>query len=66
MRSFYYLAMLGALAACDSDLDAPQGFVLEDQADTLGFSLGFVSGYIHDAPAPVCGETRVFHLVSRN
>ena len=40
--------------------------VLEDQADTLGFSLGFVSGYIHDAPAPVCGETRVFHLVSRN
>jgi len=40
--------------------------VLEDQADTTGFSHAFVSGYIHDATAPVCGETRVFHLVSRN
>lgn len=39
--------------------------VLEDQADTLGLSFAFVSGYIHDAPAPVCGETRVFHLVTR-
>jgi hypothetical protein len=40
--------------------------VLEDQADTVGLSSGFVRGYIHDAAAPVCGETRVFHLVSRN
>lgn len=40
--------------------------VLEDQADTVGLSYVFVRGYIHDAPAPVCGETRVFHLVTRN
>ena len=39
---------------------------LEDQADTLGLPFAFVSGYIHDAAAPVCGETKVFHLVSRH
>ena len=40
--------------------------VLEDQADTAGLSGAFVRGYIHDAVAPVCGETSVFHLESRN
>jgi hypothetical protein len=40
--------------------------VLEDQADTVGLSYAFVRGYIQDAAAPVCGETRVFHLVTRN
>ncbi|HEV8510900.1 MAG TPA: hypothetical protein VGQ48_10670 [Gemmatimonadales bacterium] len=40
--------------------------VLEDQADTAGLSYAFARGYIHDAAAPVCGQTRVFHLVSRN
>src|SRR6266545_859156 len=39
--------------------------VLEDQADTIGLSYTFVRGYIHDAAAPVCGETRVFHLTAR-
>ena len=40
--------------------------VLEDQADTSGLSGAFVTGYTHDAAAPVCGETRVFHVVTRN
>jgi hypothetical protein len=40
--------------------------ILEDQADTAGLAFAFVRGYIHDAPAPVCGATRVFHLVSKN
>src|SRR5882762_7284974 len=40
--------------------------VLENQADTSGLSAAFVTGYIHDAAAPVCGETRVFHLVTKN
>ncbi len=40
--------------------------VLEDQADTAGLSAKFVTGYTHDAAAPVCGETRVFHVVTRN
>jgi len=40
--------------------------VLEDQADTSGLSGAFVTGYIYDAAAPVCGETRVFHVVTRN
>jgi hypothetical protein len=39
---------------------------LEDQADTTSLQGVFVSGYIYNAAAPVCGETRVFHLVSRN
>jgi len=44
----------------------PQGFVLEDQADTTGLNYAFVRGYIHDAATPVCGQTRVFNLESRN
>jgi hypothetical protein len=40
--------------------------VLEDQADTTGLAHAFVRGYIHDVVTPVCGQTRVFHLVSRN
>jgi len=40
-------------------------YVLEDQADTA-FSYGFVRGYIHDAATPVCGQLRVFELLSRN
>lgn len=39
---------------------------LEDQTDTSSVLGHFVRGYIHDASAPVCGETRVFHLLSRN
>ncbi len=39
--------------------------VLEDQADTVGLSYAFVRGYIYDAAAPVCGETRVFHITAR-
>jgi hypothetical protein len=39
--------------------------VLEDQADTTGLANAFVRGYVYDTPTPVCGETRVFHLVAR-
>lgn len=42
------------------------GIVLEDQADTVGLNWVFVRGYIHNAAVPVCGQTRVFHLESRN
>jgi hypothetical protein len=38
---------------------------LEDQADTTGLNGSFVRGYIYDASASVCGQTRVFHLVSK-
>lgn len=44
----------------------PRGFVLEDQTDTTGLNYAFVRGYIHEVAAPVCGQTRVFHLVTRN
>ena len=40
--------------------------VLEDQSDTTTINGDFVRGYIFEAPAPICGETRVFHLSSRN
>jgi hypothetical protein len=39
--------------------------VLENQADTSSLARGFVEGYIHAAPAPVCGETQVFYLLTR-
>lgn len=45
---------------------APPSLVLEDQSDTTGLNYAFVRGYIHDATTPVCGQTRVFKLVSRN
>ncbi len=41
-------------------------YVLEDQADTTGLAYAFVRGYVHDVVTPVCGQTRVFELVSRN
>ena len=42
------------------------GLVLENPVDTAGLSNTFVRGYIDQVVTPVCGETTVFHLVSRN
>jgi hypothetical protein len=41
-------------------------YVVENPVDTARFWSGFVRGYLYDAAAPICGETRVFHLVTRN
>lgn len=42
------------------------GYVIENPpADTAQYWSAFVRGYIYDAPAPVCGESKVFHLVTR-
>jgi hypothetical protein len=42
-------------------------FILENPpADTASFWTAFVRGYIHKAAAPVCGESVVFHLLTRN
>lgn len=40
--------------------------VLENPVDTAGLGGAFVRGYIELVNPPVCGESRVFHLVSRN
>ena len=40
--------------------------VLENQTDTAGLSGAFVRGYIYAPAAPVCGETKVFHLMTQN
>jgi hypothetical protein len=40
--------------------------VLENPSDTVSLSGSFVRGYIFNLPAPLCGETRGFHLVSQN
>lgn len=39
--------------------------VLENPTDTVGLSGRFVRGYIYEPAAPMCGDTRVFHLVAR-
>jgi hypothetical protein len=39
---------------------------LDNQATPAPGFGAFVRGYYYTAPAPVCGETRVFHLVSVN
>lgn len=55
-------ARVRPIATYRPDTDLP----LEDQADTANLQGIFVEGYIYDVAAPVCGQTRVFHLVSRN
>ncbi|MGH7568838.1 MAG: hypothetical protein ACREL9_07700 [Gemmatimonadales bacterium] len=42
------------------------GYLLENPPDTSSSWYGFVRGYLYEPAAPVCGEARVFHLVSRN
>src|SRR6266566_2765930 len=43
------------------------GYVIENPpADTAEYWFGFVRGYIYEPAAPVCGEAKVFHLVTRD
>jgi len=43
------------------------GYVVENPpADTTEYRTAFVRGYIYEPAAPVCGQARVFHLVTRN
>lgn len=42
------------------------GYALENPPDTVSQWTAFVKGYLYEAASPVCGETRVFHLVARN
>lgn len=42
------------------------GYVVENPVDPEEYWSAFVRGYHYEPPAPVCGETRVFHLVSRH
>ncbi|HTI06665.1 MAG TPA: hypothetical protein VL549_15280 [Gemmatimonadales bacterium] len=44
---------------------ADTALALDDQADTVNLSGAFVRGYIYDTDVPVCGKTRLFHLVAR-
>lgn len=57
---------LGCVRLQPSGMFGQGSLVLEDQADTSNLSYAFVSGYIYEAAAPVCGQTRVFHLLPRN
>lgn len=40
--------------------------VLENLTDTASLSGVFVRGYIYEPATPLCGEPRVFHLLTRN
>ncbi len=43
------------------------GYVIENPpADTARFWSAFVRGYIYEPAAAVCGNSKVFHLVTRN
>lgn len=42
------------------------GYVLENPPDTVSQWSAFVQGYLYDATTPVCGESRVFHLLARD
>ncbi len=58
---------LGCLRIAPLGLYRPEsGLVLENPTDTANLSGHFVQGYIYQAAAPLCGETRVFHLVSHS
>jgi hypothetical protein len=41
------------------------GYVIENPPDTTTYWSGFVQGYLYAPAAPVCGATKVFHLVAR-
>jgi hypothetical protein len=42
------------------------GYVIENPpADTVQYWSAFVRGYIYESSTPVCGESKVFHLVTR-
>jgi len=40
------------------------GYVLENPPNASSYWFGFVRGYVYEPATPVCGESRVFHLVS--
>jgi len=42
------------------------GFVVENPPPGSGDAYGFVRGYLHTVGEPVCGETRLLHVVSWN
>ena len=42
-----------------------RGIVIDNADDTVGIAGVFVRGYIYDLTVPKCGETRVFHLMSK-
>ena len=43
------------------------GYVIENPpADTAQYWFGFVRGYIYEPAVPVCGASKVFHLVTLN
>jgi hypothetical protein len=57
----------GCLRIRPSGLPNPAAaIVVENPADTTAQWFGFVRGYIYEPAAPVCGESKAFHLVSRN
>ena len=41
------------------------GYVVENPPDTTTYWSAFVQGYLYTPAVPVCGEKRVFHLVTR-
>jgi len=41
------------------------GYLVENPPDTTVFWDGFVRGYLYTPPSPVCGQARVFHMISR-
>jgi hypothetical protein len=40
-------------------------YPVEDPPDTTSTWTAFVRGYIYEPTAPICGESKVFHLVTR-
>jgi len=59
------LGNLGCVRLRPSITYPGSGYVLDDQTDKTTFYDRFVHGYIYGVAAPVCGETKVFHLVAR-
>jgi len=58
---------LGCLRINPSGLFGPRAaLVIENPDDTTTYRTAFVRGYIYTPQAPLCGDSTVFHLVSRN
>jgi hypothetical protein len=59
-----YRDSLGCLRMRPFGILATPGYLVENPGDTALTQGAFVRGYLYSPATPVCGEDRVFHLVS--
>lgn len=60
-----YVVFLNPPMALDPPIGPGFTYVVENPPDTTSNWSGFVQGYVYTPAKPICGESEVFHLVTR-